>query len=129
MPTLQRDCHALIEGARYSANWRLIGKQLLARMTESSVTLFWEDVRVATHDRKPPGERSTHEEHLPAHRRAFRHRGRSYWEQRADKLAPEVSAFIRDIFDSDDVLNQLEKGQTIVTHLETFPVECAQRTS
>lgn len=124
-PTLRRDCHALVDGARYSAPWRLVGKELLARVTATSVMLYWEDVRVATHNREPLGAKSTHEEHLPAHRSPYRHRERSYWEERADHLAPEVGAYVRAIFDSDDVLNQLTKVQTIVVHLESFPVERA----
>ncbi len=77
-PTLRRDCHVVLDGARYSAPWRLIGRSLLARMTESSVILLWEDVRVATHERKSPGESSTNDEHLPEQRSSFRHRERSY---------------------------------------------------
>ena len=45
--------------------------------------------------------------------------------ERADELAPEIGAYVRDIFDSDDVLNQLTKVQAIVAHLETFPLDRA----
>jgi len=124
-PTLRRDCHALVDGGWYSAPWRLVGRVLLARCTKRSVVLFWEDVRVATHDRVAAGTRSTVDEHLPEHRSQYRHRARSYWEQRADQLAPEIGAYVREIFDSDDVLNQLTKVQAIVAHLETFPLDRA----
>jgi hypothetical protein len=124
-PVIQRDCHALVEGARYSAPWRLIGKQLLARVGSRSVELYWEDTRVATHDRMPPGEHST-DEHLPPERGEYRHRERSYWVERAEALGEEVENYIAEIFASDDVLCQLTKVQAIVRHLETFPIPRAR---
>ena len=125
-PTLRRDSHALVEGARYSAPWRMIGKTLWARVTAHSVELYFEDTRVATHERKAEGGMSTLDEHLPAVRRDYRHRQREYWEERAEKLGDDVLAYIRELFDSDDVLNQVTKAQTIVGHLERFPVERAR---
>jgi hypothetical protein len=125
MPTLRIDCCAIVEGARYSAPWRLIHKVLLARVTTRSVELYFEDTRVATHERQPPGGKSILDEHLPPHRTAHRHRSREYWEQRAAELGDDVLAFVREVFDADDVLHQLRAVQAIVTHLETFPVERA----
>lgn len=124
-PTLRRDCHALVEQARYSAPWRLVGKELLARVTENSVELYFDDTRVATHERKGPGGWSTNDEHLPPERSAYRHRNREYWEQRAQKIGNEVEAYVREVFDSDDVLHQLNKVQSIVCHLEGFPEQRA----
>jgi hypothetical protein len=125
-PLLQRDCHALIEGARYSAPWRLIGRQLLARVGSKSVELYWEDTRVATHARMQAGERSTHDEHLPPERGEYRHRERSYWVEQAQALGDEVESYVDEIFASDDVLCQLTKVQAIVRHLKTFPISRAQ---
>ena len=59
--------------------------------------------------------------HLPEHRADYRHRARAYWEERADALGPEVGAYIREVFDSDDVLDQLRTVQAIVSHLVDFP--------
>lgn len=124
-PILHHDTHALVYGARYSAPWRLIGKQLLARVTPRTVELYWEDTRVATHERKPPGQRSTHEEHLPSERGAYRHRQQGYWEERASVIGEDVEQFVREVFTSDDVLNQLTKVQAIVCHLENYPSDRA----
>jgi transposase len=125
MPTLRIDCCAIVEGARYSAPWRLVRKVLLARVTTRSVELYFEDTRVATHERQAAGGKSILDEHLPAHRTAYRHRSREYWEQRAAELGDDVLAFVRQVFDADDVLHQLRAVQAIVTHLQTFPVERA----
>ena len=125
-PTLRRDCLALVELARYSAPWRLVGKELLARVTAHSVELYFEDVRVATHERQPPGGRSIQDEHLPPERCEYRKRTREYWEERAAELGDDVHVYIRELFDSDDVLHQLHPAQAIVRHLATFPVERAR---
>jgi transposase len=125
-PTLRPDCQVIVEQARYSAPWRLIGKELVARVTESSVELYFEDVRVATHERQPPGGKSIREEHLPPERSEYRKRSRDYWEERAAELGDDVLVYVREVFDSDDVLHQLHPVQAIVKHLSTFPVERAR---
>jgi transposase len=120
---LHRDSHLVFRGAMYSAPWRLIGKKLWVRADRSSVQVFCDDVRVASHERQKAGKRRTDERHLPEHRSDYRHRARSYWEARADALGPEVGVFIREVFDSDDVLDQLRTVQAIISHLATFPSE------
>lgn len=86
----------------------------------------YDDVRVASHERQKPGARRTDERHLPEQRGDYRHRARSYWETRADALGADVGAYIREVFDSDDVLDQLRTVQAIVTHLADHPPERAQ---
>jgi len=125
-PKLHRDCHVTIERAMYSAPWRLVGKRLLARVTEHAVELYFDDARVATHPRVAPGTRSTLEQHLPEQRREYRHRTREHWLERAAALGEEVERYVAEVFANDDVLYQLRTVQSIVTHLETFPVERAR---
>lgn len=124
-PLLRQDSHVLIGGARYSAPWRLIGRELLARITRHSVELYYEDARVATHPWKAAGECSTTDEHLPAERRDYRHRDPAYWMQRAQQLGEDVTCYVREVLGSDDVLHQLGKVQKIVLHLETVPADRA----
>ena len=59
-------------------------------------------------------------------RRDLRHRSRSYWEERADRIGPEVGAYVREVFAADDVLSQLRTVQQIVCHLERFSVARAR---
>jgi hypothetical protein len=80
---------------------------------------------VATHERRGRSPRVTRDEHLPPERAPLRHRSRAFWEARADGLSPEIGGYIREVFDSDDVLSMLRTVQSIVTHLETFPRERA----
>jgi transposase len=123
---VHRDSHVQVDGAYYSAPWKLLGAKLWARCTAHSMALWQDDRHVHTHGRVSRGQRRTFDEHLPEHRRDLRHRSRSYWIDRAQDLGPEVEGLASRIFDSDDVLLQLRKVQSIVGHLETFPRERAR---
>ena len=123
---VHRDTHILFAGGFYSVPWRFVGRQVLVRATRNTVEIYADDVRIATHERVSRGKRQTHEDHLPEGRRDYRHRTRSYWEERADALGVEVGAYICEVFDADDVLYQLRTAQAIVRHLETFPLERAR---
>lgn len=122
---VHRDCHVLVDRALYSVPWTLVGKDVEVRATPSGLAMFAEDKRVATHDRVPPGKRSTKEEHLPEERRNHRHRNRAYWEERALKIGQEVANWVAETFDSDDVLYKLRVVQNVVLHLEEHPKERA----
>lgn len=124
--TVHPDTHVLVKKGLYSVPWRFVGKRVFARLQGNSVEIYFEDTRVTTHDRVEAGKRSTKEEHLPEHRREFRHRNRDYWEKRAAELGGEVAQYIKDVFESDDVHYQLRVVQQIVRHLETFPLDRAR---
>lgn len=125
--SVHRDSHVVFEKRQYSVPWRLIGRKVWIRATPTTVCVYADDERVATHRRRGEGARQTDEAHLPPERAALRHRSREHWEERADRMGEAVGRYIREIFDADDVLSQLRKVQAIVTHLETFPPERAQR--
>ena len=108
------DAHVALERRLYSVPWRLIGQRVWVKVTTSSIIVYANDERVATHDRRGPGLRSTLESHLPAQRAELRHRGRSFWETRADAMGDDVGRYVRAVFDSDDALSQLRAVQAIV---------------
>lgn len=124
--TVHQDSHVSFEKRLYSAPWRFIGKKVWLRATAHTVAVYFDDVRLATHDRRGPDLRSTLDAHLPEHRSAYRHRSRDFWEERADEIGAEVGAYVREVFDSDEVLSMLRVVQAIVTHLERFPPERAR---
>ena len=115
---VHQDTHICFEGRLYSVPWRWVGKEVWVRATRTTLAIFGADVRIATHDPRGSGKRSTVESHLPEHRRDLRHRSMDYWLQRAACIGPQTGGLVREIFDSDDVLSQLRKVQHIVTHLE-----------
>jgi hypothetical protein len=122
---VHQDSHVAFDKRLYSVPWRLIGQELSLRATATAVVIFADDVRVAMHDRRGRTARSTCDEHLPAERAPWRHRSRIYWEDRADRISPDVGVYIREVFNSDEVLSMLRVVQAIVTHLERFPRERA----
>jgi transposase len=122
---VHRDSHVSFERRLYSVPWQHVGHDVWVRATPSAVAIYADDVRVATHDRRGSAPRSTVDAHLPDDRVPWRHRSRAFWEARADRIAPEVGAYVRAVFDSDDVLSMLRTVQSTVTHLERFPRERA----
>jgi len=125
---VHQDSHVVFDKRLYSVPWRLIKQEVWLRASPSTVDCYADDVRVATHSRRGRSPRSTCDEHLPEDRAPWRHRHRAYWEERADRIAPEVGAHIRAVFDSDDVLSMLRTVQSMVAHLEKFPIERAVAT-
>ena len=127
---VHQDTHLVFDGRLYSAPWTYIGQSLWVRATPSTVAILNEkDERIVTHSRRGKGKRVTVEAHLPEHRRDLRHRSQTYWEDRAANIGPETATLAKAIFDADDVLSQLRKVQSIVTHLEDFPKERAEAAS
>lgn len=122
---VHRDSHVNVARGLYSVPWTLIGEDVEVRCTPSSLAIFHQDARVATHDRVQPGKRSTNEDHLPPERRNHRQRNRGYWEDRARSIGAAVAAWVAEAFDHDDVLYQLRLIQNVVLHLEGHPKERA----
>ena len=119
--TVHIDSHVQIEGAFYSVPWRHTAEKLWVQIMPHSVAIYREDVVLCTHSKANRGERRTVENHLPEDRRDLRFRSRSYWEERASKLGPDVRQLVDAVFGTEEVLLQLRKVQAIVTHLEGFP--------
>jgi transposase len=122
---VHRDGHVAFEHRQYSVPWRLIGRRVWLRASPTSISIYAEEVRVATHDRRGTSPRSTQDEHLPATRAPWRHRSRELWQARADAIAPEVGAYVRELVETDDVLSMLRAVQATVTLLEGVPRERA----
>jgi transposase len=119
------NCHLEFDGREYSAPWTLSGARLWVRATPDTVCIYNGDDRVATHDRRAPGFRSTQDGHLPEHRRELRHRDRSYWIGRARLMGEPVGDFVTEVFGSEDVISKLRAVQAIVTLLEKHPLHRA----
>jgi hypothetical protein len=121
--SVHQDSHVVFDRRMYSVPWRLIGREVWVRATPSTVAIYCDDAREATHRRLGETRWSTEEPRLPAQRAALRHRSRVYWQERAQKLGPDAAQLVQELFDS---VSQLRQVQAIVTHLEKFPRERAQ---
>jgi transposase len=124
--TVHADSHVVFAKAMYSVPWTLIGSKVWTRAAGRTVAMSVDDIRIAEHQRVGPGKRSTKPEHLPDHRSDLRERSREFWEKRAAKMGEPVVAYVREVFDADDVLDQLRQVQAIVTLLEKHPLSRAQ---
>ena len=123
------DSHVLFDKRLYSVPFEFLDQKVWVRATASTVAIYVNEKRVATHSRKSSGYRSTNEEHLPEHRRPWRHRSRSYWEQRAREIGDEAGRLVEAIFQSEGVASKLRVAQSIVTHLEKVPEDRANAAS
>lgn len=124
--TIRRDCQFIFERRPYPVPFRFIGKEAWVRATPRTVTAYIDDVRVATHARGKPVPPEVLDSFLPDHRSSLRHRSRSFWLKRAYGMGEPVGSYIREVFDSDDVLSMLRAAQAMVTLLEKYPKDRAQ---
>ena len=119
--TVQTDSHVSFERRLYSVPWRLIGKIVWLRVYENTVEIYSDDERVATHVRRGEGSHSTQDSHLPSHRVDYRHRDPQFWLERALSLDPLVEAYIRELLEQDDVVDQIHQAIRVVKLLEAHP--------
>ena len=122
---IHTDSHVVFDKRLYSVPFRHLHKEAWVRATPESVAIYVDDQRVATHDRRGRGLRSTEDAHLPAGRVAHRHRGEAFWTSRAGLLGPEVGGLVAELFATEDALNPLRTVQAVVTLLEKHPQERA----
>jgi len=119
------DVHVEFERRLYSVPFRLMGQEVWIRARGKTIDIYFEDEQVATH-RRSESRYNTNEAHLPEGRRDLRHRSRQWWQEKADGISPIVGAYIEEVFESDDVLNQLRAVQSIVGYLAQYPIERAE---
>lgn len=123
---VHRDFHIEFARRLYSVPWRLVGEEVWVRATPTSVHVYFEEERVATHSRSGSECRITADHHAPPDRGPWRQRSREYWEERAGRLGAEVEKYVRAVFDSTDVLYNIRTVQAIVTCLEKYPDDRAR---
>jgi transposase len=96
-----RDCYVTVEGAYYSAPYRLVGQVLWVRGGSRTVELYTtEHQLVATHDRaSAPGERQTHLDHLPPEKVAGLTLSRERCRLQAAAIGPATAAVVDGLLD------------------------------
>jgi transposase len=97
---LYRDCHLVVDGAYYSAPFRLVGQELWARGGARVVELYTADHQwVATHDRVAPGERQTDLAHLPPEKVPNLVITREACLQQAEAIGPATARLVQALLD------------------------------
>jgi len=122
---VHRDCHVSFDGRLYSVPWRFCGQTVWVRATPHTIEIYCETKLITDHFRQSNLRRLTKDGHLPPKREAYRHRLRSYWEDKADGLAESVGQYIREAFEQEDELSMLRPVQAMVTMLQQYPVHRA----
>jgi transposase len=90
------DYHVEIKPYVYSVPYTLMRKELWARYTQTTVEVFHDDKRVATHPRIPPNGRkySTLPEHMPSSHRRFADWTLERIKREAAAIGPSTSALV-----------------------------------
>lgn len=126
---VHRDFHVSFEKRLYSVPFQLCGEHVWIRASAHSLEIYHAEKRVATHERRGVGHRSTTAAHLPEYRGAWRERSPEYWKEEARAIGEDVLRLVEAIFDAEDALSKLRTVQSIVTSAKRFPVERANAAS
>jgi len=112
---LHRDCHVVLEGAYYSAPFRLVGQKLLACAGSRQVRLYTEKYElVATHERaQKAGERRTHPNHLPAEKLPGLLLDRENCHAEAEEIGSATQQVVESLLD-DPVVERLASAGRLV---------------
>jgi transposase len=106
------DIHVKVGKALYSVPWRLIGQQLDARETWTTVQLFHKGQLVATHARVAKGKR-TDMSHYPPEKIAFAMRTPAWCRRRAAEIGPGCTAVIAALLEV-NALYRLRSAQGVL---------------
>lgn len=92
--------HILVRGHWYSVPHTLVGKRVSARITTTTVELFHQRQRVASHIRNDePGGLSTLPGHQPEAHRAYAERTPEHFQAWAEQMGPNTATLVRAQFD------------------------------
>ena len=117
---LHPDCHLQVDKVRYSAPWRLVGKTLDVRVSESTVRIYHEHEQKAVHARGAgPGARRTLDEHLPPDAVAYKQRDPVWCREKAARIGPHCLAVVERHL-ANPVLEKLRTVQGIVGLAKRF---------
>ncbi|MBU0481125.1 MAG: IS21 family transposase [Proteobacteria bacterium] len=111
---LHGNCHLQFEKAFYSAPFKLVGKDLWVKATETTVKIYREHQLMAVHPRlRKPGQKSTTTDHLPPEAVAYLMRDPQWCLMQAETVGPECRLLIHRLF-SHRVLDNLRAAQGVI---------------
>jgi transposase len=116
---VQKDYHIACQGQYFSVPHTYIGKKVDVRITKNVVEVFYESLRVASHERTDgfQGKYTTREEDMPpAHQKYLEWNGDRFrrW---AEKIGPAAASVIEFFLDSAKVEQQSYKTCNALLHL------------
>lgn len=108
------DCHVVFEGAYYSAPFRLVGQDVLLKVTERQLEVYRDHALVAVHSRATRrGERVTVVDHLPPDKAQYQLRNAVWCRRQAERIGPATGELIEQLL-SRGPLYGLRTAQSIL---------------
>jgi hypothetical protein len=112
--TVHGDCCVVFQKVYYSVPFRLVGKELWLRATETTVQIYQDHQLVVTHPKVTrPGFRQTLEEHFPPHKVAWLMKTPQWCLTQAKAVGPFCLAFVERLL-GDKVLDRLRAAQGVL---------------
>lgn len=99
-PKVGVDQHAQVAKALYSLAFEYRRKTLRARADRTTVRFYFKGQLVETHERKPPGGRSTKPSHFPPEKLAYAQRDAGFLVKQAEAQGPHVGRFAKALLDN-----------------------------
>lgn len=94
------DYHIQVDRHFYSVPYTHVSKEVDVRLTASTVEVFLNGERIASHARSiATGRFSTLEEHMPMHQRNYVDQNSEYFRAEASKLGPWCLRFVEGVFE------------------------------
>lgn len=111
-PKVGPDCHVKVGAVLYSVPWRLIGRRVDARATDTTVEIFTDGMLVKTWTRAERGRRTDYGDY-PPEKVAFFMRTPAWCRHRAAELGPAVVELVGLLL-ADGVLHRLRAAQGVL---------------
>lgn len=110
---LHPDCHLVLDGAYYSAPYRLIGQQLWVRTNGRDVLIFHDYERIATHSWGRPGVRRTIRAHYPPEKIMFLMATPHYCRDKAAAIGAATAQVVEGLL-NERPLDRLRTAQAVL---------------
>jgi transposase len=118
--TVHGDCHVQFEKCRYSVPFRLVGRTLWLRASQTTVRIYHDVHMVAVHSRLyKPGSRHTVDDHMPPEAIAYKMRDPQWCLKQAEAVGPACQGLIEALF-AHRVLDNLRAAQGVVRLGKTY---------
>lgn len=110
---LHPDCHIVLDGAFYSAPYRLIGEKLWARTNGRDVLIFHDYERIYTHAWGKPGIRRTNRDHYPPEKVLFLMATPQFCRDKAAAIGGATSQVVAGLL-NERPLDRLRTAQAVI---------------
>ena len=127
-PKVAPDQHANVAKALYSLAHEYKGKRLKARADKATVRFYFKGQLIETHERQPPGGRSTKPEHFPPEQLAYAQRDTAFLMRQADAQGRHVGRFARALLDNPQPWTRMRQCFALLALCRRFTKERVDET-